>query len=371
MKAIDDSTYHDKVKRTPFLSDSSKTTYRTHMNRILRMYIIAGANSSSKFAVHELLTHPDIHGPSIVNDGGLELNMKKSSLTTVLAYLKYSLSSRDDLASAWAVYYKRVNDDVRELELSNEGTLRQQRNMIEWNDVLKVRERLAKDAYNSDDHLILAMYTYLAPRRQADYACMRVYLQPTDVPTVWTSRSEKKPAAAHNHIHLGSAKYESPYIYICDSKSSKFMDPYFSKEIPTELIKLIRLRVSSRRISPSTSPPPASYPVYMFVTEMTTPFCNVNSFTKFCNRALKRIFDNEEMSLNVLRHSFATYASQLPNLTMRQRTAIATSMGHSVTKSLEYVLLPKDSKSKSKVQDKQTICYKKTGDKVEAIACPS
>jgi len=56
--------------------------------------------------------------------------------------------------------------------------------------------------------------------------------------------------------------------------------------------------------------------------------------------SLKKIFDdNQFVSVNSLRHSFASYLNSQRTLTLQQRENYAHQMGHSLMKNMEYVFL--------------------------------
>lgn len=317
--ARQDAYYNKLVNASIFITDSTKTTYIKNMKAI--------TTHCEAPSIHHILHTPDTYGPCI-KSLPKPLNTRFSYIVTVLAYLKYTGLKEDtpNLFNGWYKHFIEIKKELRAIELSNKPTARQAKATIPWATVIKKRNTLP---YGSPEHLLLSIYTYVPPRRQLDYTQMRVYTDPA-----------ANPQHNHNFIHLYSNKFKSPYMLFSHYKTAKHHTrPFFNKEIPKELIDIIKRSLKAKPRN------------YLFTSRGgDEPYKDANSFQKYSNKILKKIFDNPYVSVNSLRHSYATYLDKLPNIDARRRQRDAMKMGHTLRKALEYVHKkeenpkPKDSK---------------------------
>lgn len=304
----------DIIQNDPLLKESSK---ETTLNKMLAAKRFVEAEN-----LHDLMVNPTRYGQHIV-ESELKLNTKKNHLVGILTLLKNTGAKRDQpkLYSKWYKYFLAVNQVIRTRIGANIPTEKQAENSVEWETILQVRDRLRFGSY---DHLLMSIYTMVPPRRQWDYMQMPIYLDP-----------DYTPKLDHNHFHVKSNKYNSPYMFIIDCKNAQYFNPFFNKEIPKSLVKTLLISIKEN---------PRSY-VFTQTNGKGPPFDNANSFQKFSNRAFKRIFENDPefngnstgMSVNVFRHSFATYMDQKNDLPIATKKRLAKKMGHSYNMNMEYV----------------------------------
>lgn len=334
-----DDWYMAQIDESPFIKEGSKNTYKTNMRSIL-----ARTKAGS---VDNLLRHPEKYS-SLIGDNRVPMNTQYSHFTTVLTFLNYSgLKAKDKpLYQKWYIVFEKVREVVKEAEASNLPSAKQSRNHIHWSDVLRARGGLE---VGSPEHVLLSFYTYVPPRRQLDYTNMIIY-----------TNKKEAPPLDHNQFHLYCEKYSSAYMFINEFKNSKFYKSFFNKEIPPELVHTLRVSLQKQPRG------------WVFVEVDGQPFKTANSFQKYSNRILKRVFNNPEMSVNVLRHSFSTYLSEVPNMTVKERQRHAIKMGHSLKKSLEYAFIKQDPPMSMMEPDSKEECYKKdiTTKKLVKIVCP-
>lgn len=314
MPHFSDKHVEDIIRHNPFLKSTSK---ETTINKMFAAKKFVQAND-----LHDLMVNPTRYGQKIV-ESDLKLNTKKNHLVGILTLLKNTGTKRDhpQLFNTWYKYFLAINQVIRTRLGDNIPTERQANNAIKWETIIEVRDRLRFGSY---DHLLMSIYTMVPPRRQWDYMQMAVYID-----------EKHNPSLDHNHFHVYNEKYKSPYMFIIDCKNKQFFNPFFNKEIPKSLVKTLIMSIKEK---------PRSY-VFTQTNGKGPPFDNVNSFQKFSNRALKRIFDNDTefngnsdgVSVNVLRHSFATYIDQQTDLPVATRKRLATKMGHSYNTNMEYV----------------------------------
>jgi adenylate kinase family enzyme len=86
---------------------------------------------------------------------------------------------------------------------------------VQWKDVLECEKRLQKDEYASRDHLLVAMYTLIPPRRLKDYAKMEVF----------KSQSEFNSSEEPNKMFVNT---RNKYVEMCigNYKTAKTYDKY-------------------------------------------------------------------------------------------------------------------------------------------------
>lgn len=296
--------YFQKINEAK-LAKKSKSLYITLVKKVLR--------ETHTDDLHSILVNPSKYVDFIVSDA-IPLNTQDAILATMLSVMTHSSlkEKHPDMYDAWSFEFKKVNQEKQDNARSNIPSTKQSKCIVKWNDVLKIRDNLE---LGSDEHLLLSMYTYIPPRRQLDYARLRVYFDP-----------DYEPVKDHNHFHVYSNKHKSAYIFINEYKTSKSYMDHFDTEIPNELVKAVIVSFQKR---PRRE---------MFVTSKGCPFTDANHFQIYSNKLLKEIFGNMYISVTSLRHSFATFLKTLTNLSVNEHDKYARKMGHSLERSLEYVL---------------------------------
>jgi len=285
------------------LAKKSKSLYVTMFKKILR--------ETGCEHIHDVLVNPSRSVNDLIRVD-VPTNTQDSVLGTILSILSHSGQKIHNpaLSDEWNKEFVKVNTIKQDKSRSNIPSEKQKRCILNWDTVLKTRDRLD---YGSMRHLLLSMYTYIPPRRQLDYASMRVYFDPTF-----------EPSMDHNHFHVYSEKHSSAYMFINEYKTKKSYNDFFETEIPTELVEII---ISSFKRCPRR---------YMFVTENKQVFTDANHFQIFSNKLLKDIFNNDAVSVNSLRHSFASRLKTLNNLSVNEHDILSRKMGHSLRKNMEY-----------------------------------
>lgn len=288
------------------LAKKSLSLYKCLINKILR--------GSGEKDLHEILMNPEKYVKSMTGDE-IPLNTQDAMLGTILSVLSYSglKESNTELYNLWYKEFRKVNERKQEIARSNIPSDKQKKGLLVWNEVLKKRDELGKKEYGSMRHLLLSMYSCIPPRRQLDYANMRVYFDP-----------EIDVNMDHNQFHVYNKKMGSGYMLIHEYKTKKSYNNYLDKELPIELIKVV---ISSFKQMPRRK---------MFVTEKGKDFTNANHFQNYSNNMLKEIFENNNVTVNSLRHSFASCLRSLRDLSVYDHDRLSKKMGHSLSKNLEY-----------------------------------
>lgn len=215
----------------------------------------------------------------------------------------------EDMLKQWYVFSAQVSREIRQIKGKNKMSPRQMQAHIPWEKVISKVKYLSKTQYGSREHLLLAMYTLMPPRRQMDY--YRVCIV-----------SGNRNRCKNDELSSGeiSKRIDDKFdICIHKFKTAKFMDTW-EKTLPDKLCAVLN---SSLMQHPRK---------YLFVDSDDQPFERVNSFTQFTNRILKKYL-GEHVTVNTLRHAYASY---LHRHGIDPETA-AYDMAHSVEMHKSYV----------------------------------
>lgn len=299
-----DEEYENDIKNSPFLRDRSKSTYIRMMQKMLHD---TGAPS-----IHDLLHNPGTYA-EILKDSATTEEVLRTCMITILAFMKYSeLKQRNyDLFIKWYTHYKNARRVIVKRILNHEPTSRQQHAHVPWEDVLK---RYREMTYGTKAHLLMSLITLLPPRRQSDWYKVRVYAS-DDV--------NFKPELGHNYINVN---YVTPYILLTDYKTAKFFHRWYMK-IPSRLLKIIKDSLNDHPRD------------WLFVNQSTGEPYELEAFTRWSNRTLKRVTGNPNTCMNAMRHSYISYIRmKKPNMTLMEQIALSKNMGHSIVQNMGYKL---------------------------------
>lgn len=301
---ISDEDMVKSIQDSPFLSsDRSKSTV---INQVKQ-----GMYFTESESIYDYLTHPAENGIKFFDDS-VGLNKRYNCLKSALSVMRTCgwKSDHTVLYNVWYKWFVKASSEQRDVLGSNKANKRQRENAVDWEDVIRIRDELP---YGSMDHVLLSMYTMIPPRRQLDYARMRVYMNP-----------EEEPDLDHNMFHLNSKRVGGPFMFLNEFKNAKFFNTYFNKYIGQDLVNVVK---KSMEMNPRN---------YLFGRKDGFPYENTDSYQSFSNGRLKKIFDKPGMSVNVLRHSFASYVNK-KRVSLRQLKIYSYQMGHALIKHLEYV----------------------------------
>jgi len=320
------------------LSDASKATYRkiaraliktcarTSLPHSLEQSLSKGEWGNENDALYDIIMNIKKYQP-LINE--VE-NLKALDIyyNTIRALIKHSGDKKlNSMKSEWDVYANVIGEKLREQTDNRFVSDKQKNGSLRWVDVLMKLSELEK---GSMDHLLLCTYVEFT-RRQSDYASIKIYKSPN--------------ANIDNscYIHLKPPESAKPYIRIGLGKTKKHYGD-FECELPKILLDSIRVSLKN---DPRD---------YLFGDK------TVDGFRLWCNKVLKRLFKNKDVTVNSLRHSHAEYIDNKPGITPGERKLEAWKMGHSVMKQLEYNL---------NLNNKKEVCYRMNPStkKLEAGEC--
>jgi hypothetical protein len=288
------------------LSEKTKSIYKFSIQRIQRII----PNKS----ICDIMLSPNESFNALKNAISNPTSLQ-TTCASLLAIFKHA-GIKQDKPSAWQAWYDHfhpLSSQITKQRESNIPTENQEKALVDWNNVLKYLDKLSKTSYGSRNHLLLAIYTLIPPRRQEDYYSIYIYQDATD-----NTPKDKH----HAYIDITLLK---PLIHVRDFKTAAALRPW-TKELPPRLVSIIK---KSLLVNPR---------VYLFTQKNGDPYTTANSFTKANNRALVSMF-GIHVTLNSLRHSFSTKLKQTNDLSVGEHKQIARDMGHSQATNMTYAFI--------------------------------
>lgn len=185
---------------------------------------------------------------------------------------------------------------------------------MSWKDIIARYNHLARTAPYSLEHVTLAMYTLIPPRRHQDYWRMMVVKGAEDKARV------EGGSDMSGYIDLTV----SPAVMKVMAYKTKDLYGEYVKELPKVLEVIIRRYMKSRVGQ-----------TYLFQKNEREPFGNKNQFAVSNNKVLKRALDSKTASVNVIRHAACTYIYGA-KMDPVEKQQYARDMGHSYDMQAHY-----------------------------------
>lgn len=232
-----------------------------------------------------------------------------SSLIVLLQKFKDNDKAINKYKNEMLVDIKNTNNELDK----NEKTDKQQDNWIDYEEFKKKYEELkneTKHLFKKDkltikefqklqDYIIISLYYYMKPRRLLDWINVKV------IPPY---NKEEDNYFINDYKKIVFNKY----------KTSKFYGPQVL-DVPLNLKKIIKdwLKINNNE--------------YLLVNNKNNKMSNV-----LLNQRLNKIFDNKNISVNILRHSYISsiYPESMP--TNEELKNISKEMGHNLNMNLLY-----------------------------------
>jgi hypothetical protein len=307
---LKDDDYIGIIQRAD-IRDSTKEPYISNLRTIIR---------HTGQPLCNVINNADVYYP-VLKQKTNKVSTLLTLIKTILSIIKYSniKQTYPDIFLKWYGYFKPLNEQIVKQRETNIPTYEQSLSKLDWEkDVMVKYKELEKKAFGSIEHLTLAIYTLLPPRRQRDY--WKVVIIPAG-----TSDAEKSKMMEVDMSGYIDLSLKCPEIHIVAFKTNEYYKEW-SKVLPDKFLKL--LAINLRR-----------YPrKYLFVTSSSSCYKNFKTFAIANNDMLKGIFGNKNVSVNSLRHSAATYV-YYSRMTPLEKERYAYDMGHSVHMQRLYVQL--------------------------------
>lgn len=305
------------IIRSSKLSDITQKNYTTYLNTIINKY---NDNSIVKFVnPHTFVKYPI----DIINL--ITKNYKYTSVVCVLSAIIWRLRKAvEDKVEGiqpldiyiYTLLQKEAHENRDKLEKESEGKLteKEEKNFIDWNTVLEVRNKMEEAVditkyHDFMDFVIVCLYTYNPPTR-ADYANMKVFVFDEDVPSDYKD----------NHCIIGGS---NPRFVFWKYKTATGKEPAINK-IPNELVEILykwlEVNPSEHLLASKTGDK------YTPMTENTLCMRVKNIFKRWTGKSA---------SINTLRHAFISYNSRNDQI-IKEKEENARKMMHSSSMADKY-----------------------------------
>jgi hypothetical protein len=202
---------------------------------------------------------------------------------------------------AWFKYFAELNKEMQKRADNNVAT---EASML-WSDILDCVERWK---IGSLEHVTLALYTMIPPRRQFDY--WKIWIKTK------TDSFDNKPNST------GMIDIKNKLLTVTEYKTKDTYD-VFTKELPPILINTIS------KYRPNGG--------WLFTKTNGEIYKNVSTFADANNNVIKRALGNPNASVNTLRHAAASFVSTNPSMLRGDKKQFAKDMGHSLAMQGVYV----------------------------------
>lgn len=266
-------------------ADISKTTKRNYVRHLINLSKATGRS------LEDLVRRPK-SSYALISEKYPNVQSRRTMIVAIKSVFKHVPELQCDYPKAykkWHQYFKVMDTEVTSRIMAAEPTDRERVNWVHWADVVAKERELGQVAYGSEDHLLLSMYVLIEPGRQEYNALYIVDKKPGDM-------------TRGNFIILPQDVETPATLVLNEYKTSKTYSTY-QRELPSALTGVIResLRQRPRK--------------YLFTQDDGTPYLKRNSFSKYSNRTLERLF-GKKFTVGLLRHSFISegidFARSLP-----------------------------------------------------------
>lgn len=318
-----DKTYIKNIKKSKFLSESTKDIYLSRLEVIKNDIWINCKSQINKVGkgkcLHYILTHPEAFieklnefvnkTPGRLDKNKLSMHSKDGYVTALKSLFIQTPGMKQkhyEIYMKWDEIHKEVRTPINEKYQSNKPTERQQEAYMSFKDIEKKRDSLK---IGSIDRLLLSIYTMIPPLR-SDYDKIAIYKNEKDV---------------IDDIDNYLIWNKDPYLVIRKYKTSKTYKD-IKIDLPNNLIKEIKESLS---VKPRC---------FLFLQKNGKPYDKPNTFNKWANRRLKDLFDKKNISLSTLRHIYITRRDlKLEEKSGLERKEISNIMGHSISTQQNYL----------------------------------
>jgi hypothetical protein len=227
--------------------------------------------------------------------------------------------------------YKRLQDESQKLvdkqRGSNKKTEREEVNWMDWNDIVKYKDK----SWTDESRLLHSLYTCLPPRR-LEYGLL-LLARHKSLPEAQKLDTKFNYIVTNRHdipIYMILNKYKTDYkykTYIVNLKNKNQLPLFNYSEIVKNAKKLIQIE-EMKHLDP------------FFVNTKGALYINDNNESAF-GRRVNEVFKNtgKKISVDILRHSFISHLlGKASFLTINDNTLqlIASSLGHSSSMLLSY-----------------------------------
>lgn len=303
---MDDAFFHQQLKE----KIANKNTWGNYCSRLSSLqrriqqhYQDTNQPVPEKLVLH-ILTHPRAYYPIIEKLYNHKPSTIKNVVTCILAVYKY-VELRCKLESPYKKW-KEIHDRLCEEEIQrynrNEPSDKQKDNYVTYADIQRTVDEFdnphGRGIKTSMHYCLLCMYSSIRPKR-ADFGSIKVF------------QGEDPSRKDINYIVLGKESY---FVFNHYNKTHR-EGAVIVESVPPGLAKVF---LASLRAYPRK---------YLFVGRDGKPFKTSNAYSKFVIACFKKYL-GKGTGVSLLRHLYINEKVDLNNLSIEEKEAIATAMGH-------------------------------------------
>jgi len=321
-----DRTYKKHIRNSKLLSDSSKNLYLKRLD-VIQNEIWLNCSTTRKVGkgkcLEYIINHPEAFLDKMneyvnktsgrLDNNKLSIHARDGYVSAIGALFRHTpgmIQKKTELYKKWTDLHQEIREDINNQKYHTNKPSKEN-SYVSFEELEKTRN---KQKIGSFERLLLSMYTLIPPVR-SDYDKVIIY-----------NNSDNIREDIRNYMVLSN---KENYIVLREYKTNnKYKDQIIN--LPSNLLKEIN---KSLELYPRD---------YLFVslqkkTELK-PFEKPNSFNKWANRILKKLFDKKNITLTTLRHIYITRRDlKLEEKSGLERNKIAKQMGHSISTQQNYL----------------------------------
>ena len=295
-------------------NDNTRKNYIYRLNG-LKKKMAPLSNVKDEVLLFHILTHPRKYYPMIKTSYDDKTLTVKNIITVILATFKYT-DLRTKLQSPykkWLEYHEEYCEKEDTKYSKNRPSSKQEENYITLDELKEVVHNMKHSKIHtrtkklSMHYCLLSMYLYIRPKR-ADFGDIKIHFE--------TDPGSKD----HNYLVLKqpNAACDRPSYFVFNhvNKTHRSSTDPIIEHVPAELSVIFINSV-------------ARFPRdYLFEGTDNQAFKTSNSFTKFVIAAFKK-HTGKGTGVSLLRHMYINEMVDLNKLSIEEKEAIASAMGHS------------------------------------------
>jgi hypothetical protein len=314
-----DDSFFLKAIESKVEKETTRKNYIYRLNglkkRLVKRMTESGTEIPERLILH-IITHPRKYYPMIQNEYDNEVLTIKNTVTLILALIKYTdLKCKiESPYKKWLIIHQELCDQETDRYNKNLPSEKQRANYVTLDELRDAIVKLSAGSPHSTrrsslQFCLLNMYLHIRPKR-ADFGDIRVYLS-TD-----PNRKDR------NYVVIDGDR--SFFVLNKYNKTQRDGTPIV-EHFGNELAKVFResLKAHPRR--------------HLFVGNNGEPFKTANAYSKFVTTTFKTNL-GKSTGVSLLRHMFINEKVDLNKLSIEEKDAIATAMGHTRTQQEQYKL---------------------------------
>jgi hypothetical protein len=321
---LPDSFFYDIIHNSKSLSDSSKKFYIRRLTTLVNEICIQesikdNVNIKKSCSINEIITKPhkiekilDNYNQSLIKKKKEKKTLgifgKESYIASIKSLFNHNTELKNDnieLFKKWDQLHLKFKEPIEHKYLSNEPSEKEKKGFIEYDEIVKIRDKIIHNKANTLKRLLLFMYTAIPPLR-ADYDCLKIYKKTDKI----------KDPNDGNYLILNSSNNSKIIL-----NNYKTANKYHQQKIDIPIM-LFNEITQSLKLLPRQ---------YLFITNSNEPFNTKNSYIQWANRLLKSTLNNKFITLTSFRHIYISRRDLcLESKSGLEQQKVAKAMGHSI-----------------------------------------